>query len=97
MPIARMFDAPLTMICNNGALVRTPDGETHLRHLLPKDTARNVLQITQTWREGAGVVFDRPAPTRSSSKSSTLTTRSVPATTPAIANSSPLPSRWKAA
>jgi hypothetical protein len=60
MPIAGMFDAPLTMICNNGALVRTHDGETHLRHLLPKDTARNVLQITQTWREGAGVVFDRP-------------------------------------
>jgi Cof subfamily protein (haloacid dehalogenase superfamily) len=60
MPIARMFDAPLTMICNNGALVRTHDGITHLRHLLAKDTARNVLQATEPWREGAGVVFDRP-------------------------------------
>jgi Cof subfamily protein (haloacid dehalogenase superfamily) len=60
MPIARMFDAPLTMICNNGALVRTHDGVTHLRHLLAKGTARNVLQATQPWREGAGVVFDRP-------------------------------------
>jgi Cof subfamily protein (haloacid dehalogenase superfamily) len=60
MPIARMFDAPLTMICNNGALVRTHDGVTHLRHLLDKETARSVLETTQPWREGAGVVFDRP-------------------------------------
>jgi Cof subfamily protein (haloacid dehalogenase superfamily) len=60
IPIARQFKAPLTMICNNGALVRTHDGITHLRHLLTKETARKVLEVTQPWREGAGVVFDRP-------------------------------------
>jgi Cof subfamily protein (haloacid dehalogenase superfamily) len=60
MPIARKLDAPLTMICNNGALVRTHDGETRLRHLLPRDTAERVLRATLPWREGAGVVFDRP-------------------------------------
>jgi Cof subfamily protein (haloacid dehalogenase superfamily) len=60
MPIARKLDAPLTMICNNGALVRTHDGKTHLRHLLPRDTAERVLRATLPWREGAGVVFDRP-------------------------------------
>src|SRR5262252_1699777 len=60
MPIAHMFEAPLTMICNNGALVRTHDGVTHLRHLLSKQTARKVLEATNPWREGAGVVFDRP-------------------------------------
>ena len=54
MPIARKLDAPLTMICNNGALVRTHDGETHLRHLLPRDTAERVLRATLPWREGAG-------------------------------------------
>lgn len=60
MPIARRLDSPLTMICNNGALVRTHDGKTHLRHLLPRDTAERVLRATLPWREGAGVVFDRP-------------------------------------
>src|SRR5262249_39717968 len=60
MPIARKLDSPLTMICNNGALVRTHDGETHLRHLLTRETARKVLECTLPWREGAGVVFDRP-------------------------------------
>ena len=61
MPIARKLDSPLTMICNNGALVRTHDGETHLRHLLPRDTAERVLRATRPWREGAGVVFDQHA------------------------------------
>jgi Cof subfamily protein (haloacid dehalogenase superfamily) len=60
MPIARKLDLPLTMIVNNGALVRTHDGETHVRHLLPRGTARQVLDVTLPWREGAGVVFDRP-------------------------------------
>jgi Cof subfamily protein (haloacid dehalogenase superfamily) len=60
MPIARNLGSPLTMIVNNGALVRTHDGETHLRHLLPRATARQVLELTLAWREGAGVVFDRP-------------------------------------
>ena len=60
MPIAREVDSPLTMIVSNGALVRTLDGETHVRHLLPRDTAARVLQVTKPWREGAGVVFDRP-------------------------------------
>jgi len=60
MPIARNLGSPLTMIVNNGALVRTNDGKTHLRHLLPCTIARQVLELTLAWREGAGVVFDRP-------------------------------------
>src|SRR5215813_9104489 len=62
MPVARQLDAPLTMIVNNGALIRsTSDGRTHLRHLLPRHTAEQVLQLTRLWREGAAVIFDRPA------------------------------------
>ena len=62
MPVARQLDAPLTMIVNNGALIRsTSDGHTHLRHLLPRRTAERVLRLTHTWREGAAVIFDRPA------------------------------------
>jgi Cof subfamily protein (haloacid dehalogenase superfamily) len=60
LPVVRQIDSPLTMIVNNGALVRTSDGATHLRHLLPKQTAHSVLQVTAPWRHAAAVVFDRP-------------------------------------
>jgi Cof subfamily protein (haloacid dehalogenase superfamily) len=60
LPVAQQIESPLTMIVNNGALVRTKEGRTHLRHLLPRETARRVLQTTQPWRESASVVFDRP-------------------------------------
>ncbi len=59
-PVAEQIAAPLTMIVSNGALVRTNDGVTHVRHLLPRGTARRVLQSTAPWREIAAVVFDRP-------------------------------------
>jgi Cof subfamily protein (haloacid dehalogenase superfamily) len=60
LPVAQQIDSPLTMIVNNGALVRTKDGKTLVRHLLPRDTALRVLQATQPWRDAASVVFDRP-------------------------------------
>jgi Cof subfamily protein (haloacid dehalogenase superfamily) len=60
MPIARKIDAPLTMIVSNGALIRTHEGHTRLRHLLARATAKRVLDITKPWRDGAAVVFDRP-------------------------------------
>jgi len=60
LPVARQIESPLTMIVNNGAVIRTKEGETYVRHLLPRDTALRVLQATQEWRSGASVVFDRP-------------------------------------
>jgi Cof subfamily protein (haloacid dehalogenase superfamily) len=60
MPIALQIGAPLTMIVSNGAIIRTQDGETRLRHLLPRDTAARVLEITRLWRDSAAVIFDRP-------------------------------------
>jgi hypothetical protein len=48
------------MIVNNGALVRTHDGRTHVRHLLFRDTARQVLAAMRSWRDSASVIFDRP-------------------------------------
>src|SRR5664279_854865 len=60
VPVARQIPAPLTMIVNNGALVRTQEGHTHVRHLLPRETALRVLEATIAWREGTAVVFDRP-------------------------------------
>ena len=60
MPVARQLQVPLTMIVNNGALVRSGDGRTHLRHLLPRRVAEQVLHLTKCWRQGAAVIFDRP-------------------------------------
>src|SRR5580700_3477295 len=60
MPVRRQIEAPITMIVNNGALVRTHDGKTHLRHLLSRATARRVLRATRIWRDSSSVIFDRP-------------------------------------
>ena len=60
MPIALQLGAPLTMIVSNGAVIRTQDGQTHLRHLLPRETALRVLTITKPWRDSTAVIFDRP-------------------------------------
>jgi len=60
MPIAVQLGSPLTMIVSNGAVIRTQDGQTHLRHLLPRETAKRVLEITKPWRESTAVIFDRP-------------------------------------
>jgi Cof subfamily protein (haloacid dehalogenase superfamily) len=60
MPVRHQIEAPITMIVNNGALVRSHDGATHLRHLLPRNTARQVLDAMRTWRDSASVIFDRP-------------------------------------
>ncbi|HTZ47954.1 MAG TPA: Cof-type HAD-IIB family hydrolase [Verrucomicrobiae bacterium] len=60
MPVARQIDAPLTMIVNNGALVRTTEGQTLLRHLLRREIAKKVIRATEPWRSATVVVFDRP-------------------------------------
>jgi Cof subfamily protein (haloacid dehalogenase superfamily) len=60
LPVVQQIDSPVTMMVNNGALVRTSDGKTHLRHLLPRETASLVLTATTPWRDCAAVVFDRP-------------------------------------
>ena len=59
MPVAHQLDSKLTLIVSNGALIRSKEGRTHLRHLLPKQTAAQVLHLTTQWREGAAVIFDR--------------------------------------
>ena len=60
MPIARQIPCPLTMIVNNGALVKSSDGSTRLIHRLPRDVARRVIESTPQFREMASVCFDRP-------------------------------------
>ncbi len=60
MLIAQQFDCPLTMIVNNGAMVRSSRGETHRVHLLPRHVAGRVLHATSEFREMSSVCFDRP-------------------------------------
>ncbi len=59
-PIAQQLPCALTMIVNNGALVKSQDGATHLQHRLSREIARTVLDATPAHRLGAAVVFDRP-------------------------------------
>lgn len=58
-PIAERIPCELALIINNGALIKSKSGETHLRHLLPRAIAREVLCATHEFRSGAAVVFDR--------------------------------------
>src|SRR5260370_15525997 len=46
MPVAHQLDSMLTLIVSNGALIRSKDGRTQLRHLLPKHTARHDFPLT---------------------------------------------------
>jgi Cof subfamily protein (haloacid dehalogenase superfamily) len=48
------------MIVSNGALMKSPAGETEYRQLLPVKTARQVLDATAEFRSCTGVIFDRP-------------------------------------
>jgi Cof subfamily protein (haloacid dehalogenase superfamily) len=60
LPVARDLGCPITMIVNNGGMIRSSDGQTRLRHLLPRDVACETLELTEKWRDGAAVIFDRP-------------------------------------
>src|SRR5579864_4274356 len=59
-PIARQFPCPLTMIVNNGALVKSSTGETQFVNFLPRGTAARVLDKTTAFRDLASVCFHRP-------------------------------------
>ena len=59
-PIFEALPGPLTLILSNGAIVKTRDGRTLMRSLLPRETARAVLAEFTEHRASAAVVFDRP-------------------------------------
>ena len=59
-PIADLLPIPLTLIVNNGALLKTRSGDTVMRHLLTRDAARQVLDATRAYENSVALVFDRP-------------------------------------
>jgi hypothetical protein len=59
-PIADLLPIPLTLIVNNGALVKDRSGVSVMRHLLDRDVAHRVLADTHVHRESVAIMFDRP-------------------------------------
>ena len=60
LPVAQDLGCPITMIVNNGALIRSNDGQTRFKLLFSEEVARAVLELAYPWRAGAAVIFDRP-------------------------------------
>lgn len=58
-PIAAQFPIDLTVIASNGALVKSKDGATLARQLLPRQQARAALAAAGTQRDSALLLFDR--------------------------------------
>ena len=58
-PVASLLPIPLTLIVNNGALVKRTDGTTEIRNLLPRDVARRILTTTRAYEDSVALVFDR--------------------------------------
>ena len=58
--VVELLPIPLTLICNNGAIVKDTTGKTMMRHLLPREAARDVLAGTRRFEDSVAIVFDRP-------------------------------------
>ena len=59
--VVDLLPIPLTLIVNNGAVVKDRAGATAMRHLLPRDVARDLLErIGVHYEDSVAVVFDRP-------------------------------------
>jgi hypothetical protein len=59
-PVVDALGLPVTLIVNNGALVKNAEGRTELRHLLDRGVARRVLEETRAFEDSVAIVFDRP-------------------------------------
>ncbi|HKB14277.1 MAG TPA: HAD-IIB family hydrolase, partial [Vicinamibacterales bacterium] len=59
-PVVALLPIPLTLICNNGAVVKSPQGDTLMRHLLSRHAARRILADTRHLEDSVAIVFDRP-------------------------------------
>jgi Cof subfamily protein (haloacid dehalogenase superfamily) len=60
LPAVAPLPDPLLLVVHNGALARERGGPTLLRRLLPRDSAREVLEVTLPWRNSTLMYFDRP-------------------------------------
>ena len=58
-PVADLLPIPLTLVVNNGAVVKGTDGATFLRHILSAGAARRILDETRHLEDSVAIVFDR--------------------------------------
>ena len=58
-PVANLLPIPLTLVVNNGAVVKDKAGTTALRHVLSRAVARCILDETHGHEENVAIVFDR--------------------------------------
>jgi len=58
-PVADLLPIPLTLIVNNGAVVKDKSGTTEMRHVLGRAAARMVLEATRAFDDSVAIVFDR--------------------------------------
>ena len=58
-PVADLLAMPLTLIVNNGAVVKRKTGETERRHVLAREAARRILAETVAYEDSVALVFDR--------------------------------------
>lgn len=61
-PVFEVLPDAVTLIVNNGAVVKSREGRTLVVHLLDRAVACKVLEATRSYRDAAAVVFDRPGP-----------------------------------
>jgi Cof subfamily protein (haloacid dehalogenase superfamily) len=59
-PVLDLLPCPVTAIVSNGAVVKTPDGATAVRHVVPRDVAASILAAAAEWPDRAALIFDRP-------------------------------------
>jgi hypothetical protein len=58
-PIAEQLGIELTLVASNGAVIKSLQGETLSRQLLPRQKARAVLAAAGLYRDSALLLFDR--------------------------------------
>jgi Cof subfamily protein (haloacid dehalogenase superfamily) len=57
--IVEALGLPVTLIVNNGAVVKDPARGTVLKHVLARAAARDVLACTRAFEDSVAIVFDR--------------------------------------
>jgi Cof subfamily protein (haloacid dehalogenase superfamily) len=57
--VAESLRLPVTLIVNNGAVVKDAQGGTLMRHLLARSVAREVLASAIAYEDSVALVFDR--------------------------------------
>src|SRR5258708_9498981 len=58
LPIAELLPFDHVLITCNGAVIRSRQGVTHMRTLLPRATAAAVIAWTRTWRAYTMLAYD---------------------------------------